>query len=151
MSEATIRAAIKTKVEAISNIGMVYDYERWATDWSAYLDLFKTTIGGSNVIRGWTITCQSFPQKQITFGRNVERTYTYKLRGYFGLDDSAASEKTAMVVVEDVAEAFNDTRFDASNDQVWNDPANLEIFEPRLLGDVLCHYAEITLEVTEIY
>lgn len=150
MSEAAIRAGIKTKVEAVSNVGQVYDYERWATEWSAFLDLFKTTIGGSDVIRGWTITCQSFPQEQVTFGDpgGIDRTYTYKLRGYFGLDDSAASEKAAMVVAEDVVEAF-DAEFDATQ-EVINEPADLTVFEARLFGDVLCHYAEVTLMVTEL-
>lgn len=149
MSEATIRASIKTAVEGVSNVGVVHDYERWAADWSAFLDLFKTKISGSDVIRGWTITCESFPQEQYTFGArgSIQRSYTYKVRGYFGLDDSAASEKTAMVVVEDVVEAF-DTDLDSST-QVTNFPASLTVFEPRLLGDVLVHYAEVTVVVEE--
>lgn len=146
MSEATVRAAIKAVLEDVTNVGEVHDYERWAADWSAYLDLLKTTIGNSDVIRGWTITCESFPQERATFGvpGSIDRTYTYKLRGYFGLDDSAASEKTAMIVVEDVVEAFDDSDLASENE-----PADLTLFEPRLFGDVLCHYAEITLVVEE--
>jgi len=39
--------------------------------------------------------------------------------------------------------------FDSST-QVSNLPASLDVFEPRLFGDVLCHYAEISLGVTEL-
>lgn len=147
-NEAAIRETIKETVEAITNVGVVHDYERWSSEWSAFLDLFRTTVGNSKVIRGWTITCESFPQSWENHDKNIRREYTYKLRGYFGLDDSAASEKEAMVIVEDVVEAFDD---DLNQTGQWTNvnAADLTVFEPRVFGDVLCHYAEVTVGVRE--
>ena len=133
MSEATMRALVYGLVAGVSNVGQVHDYERWANDWTTYLDRFKTTISGSDVVRGWTITCAGWTQDHGV------RSYIYKVRGYFGLDDSAASEKTAIGIVEDVCEALN-----TSSDFDDVEAAELSIFEPRLFGSVLCHYAEIT-------
>jgi hypothetical protein len=154
VAEATVRARIKTILESVSNVGNVYDYERWAADWTTYLDLFKTTISGSQVIRGWTITCQSFrPVELTTIGdQQINREYTYKIRGYFGLDDANASEKAAMLIAEDVCEALDadTTLHGASYYGPGEHPmAELTIFEPRAYGDVLCHYAEITQVVKE--
>lgn len=154
MAEATIRARIKTVVQSVSNGGLVYDYERWASDWTTYLDLFKTTIDSAEVIRGWTITCQSFQPVEIaTMGsQDVETTFIYKIRSYFGLDDENASEKTAIGIAEDVVEALNadntlhGTAYDASGPHPL---AELTLFEPRFFGDVLCHYIEITCPVKE--
>jgi hypothetical protein len=154
VAEATVRARLDTIVSAVSNIGRVYDYERWAADWTTYLDLFKTTIGGNEVIRGWTITCQSWtPVELETIGdQKIVRSYVYKIRGYFGQDDENASEKAAMLIIEDVIEALNADATLHGADYVGAGPhplAELTIFEGRFLGDVLCHYAEITNIVKE--
>jgi len=152
MAEADVRAQIYDVLVAVDNIGVVHDYERWSADWSAYLDLFKTSIDGQDVIRGWTITCQSFPQEYVQFGGSIQRSYTYKVRGYVALKDSEASEKTAIALTEDVVEALDgdSTLHDDSGDTRFNTgPADLSIFEPRLFGSVLCHYAEITLVIEE--
>lgn len=154
MAEATVRARIYTVVNAVSNIGLVYDYERWVPEWSKYLDLFKTTISSVEVIRAWTITCQSFvPVEIATMGnQKVETNFVYKIRGYFGLDDANASEKTAIAIAEDVVEALNaDTTLHGASYAASGEHAlaELTLFEPRFFGDVLCHYIEITCPVKE--
>ncbi len=150
MAEATLRTTIYNVVNGVTNVGTVHDYVRYASDTSDFLDLFKTTISGSDVIRGWTVTCESFPQEIIQFDRGLLRHYTYKIRGYFGLDDSAASEKTAIAIVEDVVEALdaNDTLHDGGT---YHDAsaASCDEFGHRVFGLVLVHYAEITQEVWE--
>ncbi len=154
MAEATVRARLKTILESVTSVGTVHDYERWAADWTTYLDRFKTTISSVDVIRGWTITCQSFsPVVLETIGdQQINREYVYKIRGYFGLDDANASEKAAMLIVEDVCEALDaDTTIHGAS---YYGPgahpmAELTVFEPRAYGDVLCHYAEITQVVKE--
>jgi len=150
VSEATIRAQIDTTVNAVSNIGIVHDYERWAADWSNILDYFKTEISSEEVIRGWTITCESFTQTLEQFNRGYLRHYTYKIRGYFGVDDAAESEKTAVAIVEDVVEALDadDTLHDPDTYYKMF-PVDCTIFEARTFAGVLCHYAEVTLEIEE--
>lgn len=155
MAEATVRARLNTVVSAVSNIGRVYDYERWIDDWTTYLDLFKTTISGSDVIRGWTITCPSIsPIELETIGdQQIVFSYVYKVRGYFGLDDENASEKAAILVAIAVIDALNADEVLHGADYVGAGPhplAELTVFEPRFLGDALCHYAEITHITKEV-
>jgi hypothetical protein len=153
VAEATIRARIKAVVSGVSNVGLVYDYERWKPDWSDYLDTFKTTISSVEYIRAWTITCESFrPVELATMGGGTDTdvNYVYKVRGYFGLDDANASEKTAIGIVEDVMEALNaDSTLHAYYGSGPHPLAELTVFEPRAFGDVVCHYAEITQPVKE--
>jgi len=155
MSEATVRAAVKTVLDGVSNKGLAYDYERWQSTWDAYLTLFKTTIDSIDQIRAWTISCTSFTQERVEFRTEGKagllRTYQYVIRGYLGLDDSAATEKTAIALAEDVIEALDDATTIRPPTAGFYDaqPAQLRTFEPRMFGDVLCHYMEIGVAIQE--
>ena len=155
MAETTVRAAIKTIVDGVGNEGLVYDYERWQSTWQAYLTLFKTTIDSTDQIRAWTISCASFTQERIEFRTEgkagILRTYQYIIRGYLGLDDSAATEKTAIALAEDVVEALDDADTIRPPTAGFYDaqPAQLRTFELRMFGDVLCHYIEIGIIIQE--
>ncbi len=152
MSEKTTREDVIEAVNNVHNLGVLYDYERWSASWDDYLNLFKTNIDGEERIRGWTVTCSGFTETQVTYGNagRINRDYTYVIRGYFGLDDSRASEKEAMIIVEDVVETLRSS-IDTDSDIEVNFPPNLTVFEARVFGDVLCHYAEITLGVMEAF
>lgn len=149
--ETTIRAAIKTRMEAVSNVGLVYDYQRLTTEWDNFLDLFKTTINGSQVIRGWCITCEGVTLvERETYGGNTSNYaihYPYKIRGYFGVDDTNASEKTAFALAEAVREALSAHISSVALDNI----PSLDTFEPRIFGDVLCHFIEISMVVVDEY
>ena len=148
MTEATVRARLDTVVSAVSGIQNVYDYERHTANWSAMLDLFKTS---ADKWHGWTISCQSIAQQWHEISAdNILRTYTYKIRGYYAFDDSAGSEKVFMVIVEDVLEALDADSTLQGATYLLVPASQLTIYEPRFFGGVLCHYAEITMEVQEI-
>lgn len=150
-TEPTIRAAIKTAIQAVSNVGLVYDYQRITTEWDNFLDLFKTTISGSEVIRGWCITMEGMPVDRETYGlsgSHFERTYNYKVRGYFGVDDSAESEKTALAIAIAVEAALIPPL--VSGEPLIYVPS-LDVFEYRIFGGVLCHFAEIGLPIIDDY
>ena len=155
MSESTVRAAIKTVLDGVSNKGVVYDYERWSTSWDTYLTRFKVTIDSTDQIRAWTIACASFTQERIEFRTEgkagILRTYQWIIRGYLSLDDSAATEKTAIALAEDVIEALDDADTIRPPTAGFYDaqPAQLRTFELRMFGDVLCHYAEIGIIIQE--
>lgn len=152
MSEATVRASLKTILQAVSNIGQVHDYVRFASDWTAYLGLFKTTISGSDVIRGWTITSTAEGREGWIAGGSRDtytaKTHTFIIRGYLGLDDSASTEKTARALVETVMDALDNGSIITGN-VINASLSQLTTFEPRVFGDVLCHYAEISQQVLE--
>ena len=89
MSEATIRLALKNIIVDVLNIGTVHDYERWSNEWPDFLTLFKTTIGGEDVIRGWTVGYNGqVPEAPESFAQNAYvRTHTFAIRGFLQLDD----------------------------------------------------------------
>ena len=144
-NEPTIRAAIKTAIESVNNVGVVYDYLRYASEWDKFLALFKIKTGPfQGAIRGWMITCTGFDpiQERQTYGDIFNRDYSYDITGYFGLSDDRATEKEAFAIVEEVIDALC-AQVDGGEDNV----PTLTMFEPRLFGGVVCHVAQIKMSV----
>lgn len=155
MSQATIRSRLDTIVSAVSNIGVVHDYERFSSDMTAFMTLFKTTISGTDQIRGWTIGYNGystpdddeFPRE---FGHRFIRLKRFKIRGYQGLDDSAETEKTFAALVEDVCSAIDgDATLNDKDTYYLADYCVVPVFDLRIFGSVLCHYCEIDVNVAE--
>lgn len=141
MSESIARTGIYTILNAVTDVGKVYDYERWAKDWGTFINLFKTTISGKAQIRGWEIK-----RKAAKEDATNAKTHIYGINGYMGVDDSAASEKTFNAVIEAIATAF---RADKTLNKavLGHDFIQVELIEPRMFASVLCHCAELSLVV----
>lgn len=153
MSESGARSRIKTVIETVSNVGVVHDYMRWAVEWPTLVALLKTTVSGVSKLRGWMITCEGMPATANEFGPipTARRDYRYRVRGYYALDDSAATEKTFMAQVIAVCDALdNDTTLHNATNYYDCSLANAETVGHITLGEVLCHYCEITITVTEL-
>jgi len=151
MPESAIRTAIYNILSAVTNIGKVYDYERWAADWTTFINLFKTTIATVEQIRGWEISRRSVGEKQaiIKMGSQAhEDDHTYVIRGYMGVNDASATEKTFNALIESVRTAFRDNK-NLNGTCERQGRIQASIIEFRLFGGVLCHYAELTLTVYE--
>jgi len=149
MSESAIRTAIYNAVNGVSNVGVVHDYERWANDWGAFLDLFKTTISSTAQIRGFEVGYRGFqPDEPREFAGIHLRRHQFIVNGYLGLDDSAATEKTMATLVETVANALEDNAALAA--LAFYDVECSLLYETRMFGGVLCHYAQVSLEVAEV-
>jgi hypothetical protein len=151
MSEANIRTQIYTILSSVTNIGKVYDYERWANDWATFINFFKTTIGGIDQIRGWEISRRSAPEKQVGISSGTgkyERAHSFVIRGYLGVKDADATEKTFNALIEAIATAFRGNR-KLNGTAERHDLIQTDIIEPRMFGSVLCHYAELSLTATE--
>jgi hypothetical protein len=151
MSETAIRTQIYTILSAVTNVGKVYDYERWAANWNTFIDLFKTTISGVDQIRGWEISRRSVGEKQvvITIGSQAhEDDHTYIIRGYMGVSDSAATEKAFNALIESVRTAFR-TNKNLNGTCERHGRVQVAVIEARTFGSVLCHYAELSLTVYE--
>jgi len=148
MSESTIRAAIKEVLTAVENIGTVHDYERHAADWGKFIELFRANDGK---IRGWEITRRQVTGQQQTLGlgfRESDSRHVYKIRGYMGLQDAAASELAFNALIEAIRAAFAAAGRLGGNSN-HHDFVQVGIIEPRMFGAVLCHFCEMTLTVTE--
>ncbi|TAN61050.1 hypothetical protein EPN18_07380 [bacterium] len=146
-----IAANIKTKLLTVANIGQVHDYYRWSKDAGAFLAMFSATIGGVKQIRGWEITRTAVTEhKHGAFWRH----HQFRISGYMGLQDAAGTDKTFQTLVENICETFRTADGGATwdyrnGDSPDNSAMQVNTIDVREFGAVLCHYAEITLSVTE--
>lgn len=145
MSDAVMRAAIKARLDAMgAAIGRVHDYERWNVNAGNFLALFQDPA--SKKIFGWEITRKSLRCQKVAM-RKWKMIHRYMIRGYYGLEDAAATEKTVNALVDQIALDFMLNRLDGTQGDQQPE-ARIEI---RMFGAVLCHVAEILLpEVAEI-
>jgi hypothetical protein len=143
MSDASLRAEIKTILDTVPGAGKVYDYERWIIDPSKFLALFRNA---DKKIYGWDISRAAVPTV-VRVTKKIEITHTYRLKGYYVLEDSAATEKSFNAIVDAILLAFVDTKIPGSQGHAL--PV-VPVLGARFFGAVLCHYAEIVLKVSEI-
>lgn len=149
MAYTTLLAQIKSAVEGVPNIGVVRDYLRWWRTDKDFLDLFKTTIGGTEQIRGWTITRDGVPgNDRYATGGQHRVTHMFVIRGLLGLQDSTGTEKTFQALIDSVVDALDDTVTLGGNVRSAG-PATVPTITHREFGTVLCHYCEIHFPVTE--
>ena len=144
MSEQTIRDAIYTILSGVADIGVVYKYEHWTSDYSQFLALFKTTISGVDQVRGWEVGLKA---PLLEESNHVGRL-TYSIRGYLRVNDELESELTFAALVEAVRLAFR-TNVKLNDTAINCNFLSVDVLEVRTFGGVLCHYAEMTLPVYE--
>lgn len=147
----TILTDIKTKMESITDIGKVYDYERYSTDMATFINLFKVVISGVEQIRGWEIS--RFAVTEHKTGAYF-RHHKFRISGYMGLKDSTATDKTFQQLVDAVSDKFRNSQGGSSwdykdGDNPQNSPVQVPVIDVRTFGSVLCHHSEIILSVTE--
>lgn len=149
MSETLIRAEIAGLLGSITNIGKVYDYERWAADWAVFINLFKTRINNVDQIRGWEIGRKA---AQAQYDSNAEEltTHQFVIRGYMGVKDSDATEKVFTALIEAVRAKFR-FNFRLNNLCEHAGPVSADLVDTRTFGSVLCHYCELSLPVQELF
>lgn len=155
MPQSLIRAQIKIILEAVTGIGRVYDYLRWATDWTTILSLFKPA--GQDKINAWMITRKATGERWGTIAR-LEDVHSFMIIGVYSHDDQSASEKTFQDLIDAIQAKFRDyedlngtclTTAPQSGD--YSDKAGIQVLtvEIRMFGGVLCHYCELGLGVEE--
>jgi hypothetical protein len=164
--EDLARAAIKTVMESVEDVGEVHDYERFADDWDTMVSYFLAEELGDDddesYLRGWTISLREFEQEQETFGvahggGNTEIQYKYSLRGYEAVSDEDESEKSFVTLVLAVTAALDSAgtlhsanREDGANGNFYGPPVSVGRFDFRMFGDVLVHYVELQMVAAEV-
>lgn len=149
MSEATIRAQIKSVTAGVSGVGVVHDYERWTTDFEG----LKAQFVSGGMLKGWIVTCRGWSNQVITFGMtdSVLRTYTHAVRGFWALDDSAGTEKLMAALAETVQAALE---ADATLRGEVLERETPVVAETRLdhviFAEVLCCHAELVVRAQEV-
>lgn len=151
MSEATIRARIKTVLDTVPNKGTTHNRMRWGAKQGDIETIATATIGGSTQVRFWMVVYRGLSATSPHLGTssNTYRTHDFEIHGYMGLDDSASTETTFAALAEDVCDAMDaDATLHGDIDDMESEPAQLLIDEV-LYGGVLCHHATVSLQVTE--
>lgn len=145
MSDQTMRAAIKARLTALgAAIGRVHDYERWANNPNQFLSLFQDAA--SKKVFGWEIVRTGFKVRKVTMSK-WKLIHRYTMRGYYGLEDAAGTEKTVNGLADLIALDFTRTPLAGTQGETLPEAE----IETRMFGAVLCHVVEIRLpEVAEI-
>jgi hypothetical protein len=151
MSEAAIRAQIKTVLEAVSGIGAVHDYERYPRSLGDFF--LAMTSGSPSKVNGWVIHRESTRSSRVTLGVNgqIERVHVFKITGFYQLDDADGSEKDFQALLDAVFDEFKEdsglggTAFRSDLLQV----ENVTVTSVDEMGADLYHIAECSLSVYE--
>ncbi len=131
---------IKAVLDGVAGRHIVHNRIRLATDWGKFLSLFKDDDGQVN---GWDMTRQSASPEPPDWAE------IWMLRHYRGLQDEHATDLTFQAHLDAVVRAFRDL----PNLSVGSVPLGLKITETdeRMMGSVLCHYAECELRIVLDY
>ncbi|MFQ5896242.1 MAG: hypothetical protein ACE5JJ_10590 [Nitrospinota bacterium] len=145
MSLAAIRSQIKVVLEGVAGMGKVYDYSPYALTKSKWESLFLA--GGR--LHFWSITRERTAERPFASGQ-VERAHGMLIRAFYALDEDAASpsEKTFQDLLEAAASALRSSPT-LNGAAESSGPPQVRLVDWRLFSDVLCHYAEMALEVRE--
>lgn len=114
MSDALIRAEIKTILESVSGIGEVHDYFRYRKSWADWLDLMTNTSGSPSVTRinGWMFD-REYMATSVTAipSGKIEYVHHYNFLGVYEIDDAAGSAKDFQTLLDGICTAFKANRY----------------------------------------
>lgn len=147
MSVATVRAKLKTELEAVTGIGVVHDYIRYANNWTAYIDKFKTS---SDKINAWWIEWDSAETNRTNVTNVLERIHSFKIFGIYGLKDSAGTQKVFDTLVESILTALSPSDETFDNTVQLAEPAQLNDNTIRAHSEVTVHMCEIEISMREL-
>jgi hypothetical protein len=156
MSEALIRAQIKTILEGVTGIGIVHDYERHPP---AGVGALLQLMLANGITNGWTIHRGKTSSKPATMGsigvsRQIERIHIFKIAGIMECDDFAGSLKIVQACMDAIFDAFkvnptiNGTANSHDHFQIDSIETIKVIYEDQSVGDRY-HISEGTLTVYE--
>lgn len=152
MSYSTIRAAIKTALEAVAGIsggaGKVVDHEPEVVTPESYVTNFANTAG--TAINGWTITRTRVVENQQDPGFRFQRVHDILVRGRFGLQESSGSEAAFQDLVEAVMLAIRGSvSVWAEHPEDSEQAIQSEAVGHEMHGPFLVHLVEMRFSVEE--
>lgn len=136
--------AIQTILSGVAGVMNVYPTVRnWQTD-KQFRDGARTSSGG---VQFWFLTRESTEAEDLG-PRLTARKHTIALHGYAGVNDAAGSEQTFQELIEAVAQALGADR-KLGQTARHSGPAQVRAVDYRIINGVLCHHAELALEMEE--
>ena len=154
MSVANIRTQIAAVMMTVANIGVVHQYERYASNIAQLKALYFSAP--HDQIRGWNVRRVNTKETGQIQQRSVE-IIRWRLSGYMGLNDALSTELTMDSLIEGLRDAFKANRtLNGAVHQIsmpTNVPAGafgesalqLVDFGPVMFADVLCHGVRLEL------
>jgi len=139
----TLRDAIYTVLNGITNIGQVHKQKRWSAPKEKFLAAYMATIGGIDQIRAWWISRLATPSEAMTKS-SYQRNYAFQLDGFMGLDDSADTEQTFQTLIDTVMDTFDLQRPNLGGAD-HQTPIALERYDEVMISGYLCHHAVLRL------
>jgi hypothetical protein len=136
---------VQSIVKAVTNVGSVHAYRRAVQTESDFLDVYKDEATG--MIRAWDITRESTASEDHTVGATQE-SHLIVLRGYMSVSDKDASEQTFQNLIEDVRAALRMKR-NLNAKLLDTTPVQARSVTAAMIGNVLCHYAELSFTAIE--
>lgn len=145
MSLSALMLAVQSILVGVTGITpLVYRYEPWAAQASAV----RTAFVHQGRVQAWTISRRSTAERHLATGHENERTYTVILRAYYALANEGQTEGAFQQTLEAVCNAFR-LLPGLNGTAATSEPLQIDLVEPRVFCEVLCHYAELRLEVLE--
>lgn len=146
-TEATAIAGI---IEAVEGAGVVFDAQPLPVNgWSEFVERFTTTVDDAVQVRAWTVEYDGETRVPVSVAMGqtkYRREVRWVVRGHLTWSDGTGSALTFRDLVWAVAAALDTAR---SKGDVYYESDPVDIVIPAagggvLLGDVLCHVAELT-------
>lgn len=136
--------AIKNMIDAVPGVENVYDSVRhWQTE--QQFRAGARTTGGT--IQFWFLTRESTSAADLG-PQFTARKHRIAVHGYVGVSDSNESEKSFQALIEEVIEALGADRKLQTTARHCG-PASVRTVDFRVISNVLCHHAELVVEVED--
>lgn len=144
---------IRNVIATVPDCGQVFDYQPYPKgDWTEFVNSFTATIGGERVVRAFTVQYIGERRQEVAIGigsQKQQRYMNWMVRAHMG-HDGAQSDADFRDLVELVADALDRHRsLSGAAGAIDHDPCDISLPNSGagvVLGDVLCHYAELTFE-----
>ena len=147
MSVAVLRAAIKTAVESVANVGLVHDYEPYLKSDAELRTFFQVTDAAA--LLGWTITRERTEERDAFTDLDMD-SHLMVIRGYAAMQGQAASEKAFQDTIEAVRTRLRQERVNRFGGLFDVHPPNVRTVEAREYVGKGVHYCEITMACDEV-
>jgi hypothetical protein len=141
------RDIIAARIGTIGNAGVVYNRQRYTSDWDSFLARFKVTIDGRQHLRGWWLERASrrVAVTDMDTQGSINWAHTFVIYGVLSFQDATDTDAEFGDLVDEVMSVLTDLAEAPSTlPGVWQiEWPRLRVQDFRNLGSVLCHYCEI--------
>ena len=146
-----IKAALKTILEGVTDMGKVHDRLRYTNDPPVFKEFYWDA--DKEIINGWEITRTAYAPILSTSAL-IKKVHVMRLRGYYSMKDSIDTENKFQTIVDGVVDALHSN---ISYANAWDRIEGMEGAQAVDIGvesfaGYLCHYAdvEVRLEVRSV-